>query len=160
MKSRSITLTLKNPDAFAPLLAIHGAREYDAAVNQLNNLVDEVGDNSRDPRYRFIETLSVLIEAYDAEHDALGDASGLEVLKYVMEEHRLTQSDLPEIGSQGVVSEVLHGKRELNVHQIQKLAARFHVSPAAFLPTPKLRHQAWKESGAKTRKLISQGTSN
>ena len=160
MKSRSITLTLKNPDAFAPLLAIHGAREYDAAVNQLNNLVDEVGDNSRDPRYRFIETLSVLIEAYDAKHHALGDASGLEVLKYLMDEQRLTQSDLPEIGSQGVVSEVLHGKRELNVHQIQKLAARFHVSPAAFLPTPKPRHQAWKESGAKTRKLISQGTSN
>jgi antitoxin component HigA of HigAB toxin-antitoxin module len=31
---------------------------------------------------------------------------------------------------------VLRGKRELNVHQIEKLAARFHVSPAAFLPTP------------------------
>jgi HTH-type transcriptional regulator/antitoxin HigA len=70
------------------------------------------------------------------EHHALADASGLEVLKYLMEEHDLTQSDLPEIGSQGVVSEVLRGKRELNVHQIKKLAARFHVSPAAFLPTP------------------------
>ena len=79
----------------------------------------------------------MLIEAYDAEHHALADASGLEVLKYLMEEHGLTQSDLPEIGSQGVVSEVLRGKRELNVRQIEKLAARFHVSPAAFLPTPK-----------------------
>jgi len=137
MKSRAITRTLKNPDAFAPLLAIHGAREYDTAVNQLNKLVDEVGDNPRNPRYRFIETLSVLIEAYDAEHHALADASGLEVLKYLMEEHSLTQSDLPEVGSQGVVSEVLRGKRELNVHQIEKLAARFRVSPAAFLSTPK-----------------------
>ena len=63
--------------------------------------------------------------------------SGLEVLKYLMEQHSLTQSDLPEIGSQGVVSEVLRGKRELNVRQIEKLAARFHVSPAAFLRTPK-----------------------
>jgi HTH-type transcriptional regulator / antitoxin HigA len=137
MKSRSITRTLKDPNAFAPLLAIHGAREYDTAVNQLNKLVDEIGDNPRDPRYRFIETLSVLIEAYDAEHHALADASGLEVLKYLMEQHSLTQSDLPEIGSQGVVSEVLRGKRELNVHQIEKLALRFHVSPAAFLLTPK-----------------------
>ena len=136
MKSRTITRTLKNPDAYAPLLAIHSTREYDAAVSQLNDLLDEIGDNPRDPRYRFIETLSVLIEAYDAEHHALADASGLEVLKYLMEEHGLTQSELPEIGSQGVVSEVLRGKRELNVHQIQKLAARFHVSPAAFLPTP------------------------
>jgi len=136
VKSQTITRTLKNPAAFAPLLAIHSSREYDTAVNQLNKLVDEIGDNPRDPRYRFIETLSVLIEAYDAEHHALADACGLEVLKYLMEEHGLRQSDLPEIGSQGVVSEVLRGKRELNVHQIEKLAARFHVSPAAFLATP------------------------
>ena len=139
MKSQAIIRTLKNPDAYAPLLAIHGADEYDAAVNQLDKLVDEVGDKPRDPRYRFIETLSVLIEAYDAEHHALADASGLEVLKYLMAEHSLTQSELPEIGSQGVVSEVLRGKRQLNVRQIEKLAARFHVSPAAFLPTLKLR---------------------
>ncbi len=136
MKSQTITRTLKNPEAFAPLLAIRSSREYDAAVKQLNELVDEIGDNPRDPRYRFIETLSVLIEAYDAEHHALADASGIEVLKYLIEEHDLTQADLPEIGSQGVVSEVLRGKRELNVRQIQKLAARFHVSPAAFLPEP------------------------
>jgi HTH-type transcriptional regulator/antitoxin HigA len=29
-----------------------------------------------------------------------------------MDEHELTQSDLPEIGSQGVVSEILSGKRD------------------------------------------------
>ena len=74
------------------------------------NWLTRIGDNPRDPRYRFIETLSVLIEAYDAEHHALADASGLEVLKYLMEQHGLTQSDLPEIGSQGVVSEVLRRK--------------------------------------------------
>ncbi len=137
MKSRTITRTLKNPDVFAPLLAIHGTREYDTAVAQLNALVDEIGDNPRDPRYRFIETLSVLIEAYDAEHHPIPDTSGVEMLKFLMEQHGLSQSDLREIGSQGVVSEVLRGKRELNVRQIEKLAERFHVSPAAFLPAPK-----------------------
>ena len=49
-----------------------------------------------------------------------------------MEEHSLSQSDLPEIGSQGVVSEILNGKRKLNVRQIQGLAKRFQVSPATF----------------------------
>jgi HTH-type transcriptional regulator/antitoxin HigA len=139
MKSRTITRNLKNPEAYAPLLAIRSEREYDAAVKQLNELVDEIGDNPRDPRYRFIETLSVLIEAYDAEHHAFADASGIEALKYLIEEHDLTQADLPEIGSQGVVSEVLRGKRELNVRQIEKLAARFHVSPMTFLPEPEKR---------------------
>ncbi len=32
-----------------------------------------------------------------------------------MEEHDLSQSDLPEVGSQGGASEILSGKRELNV---------------------------------------------
>lgn len=50
-----------------------------------------------------------------------------------MEEHRLTQSDLPDVGSQGVVSEILHGKRQLNVRQIRALADRFGVSPAVFM---------------------------
>lgn len=59
--------------------------------------------------------------------------SGADMLRFLMEEHGLTQSDLPEIGSQGVVSEVLSGKRELNVRQIRTLAKRFHVSPAVFI---------------------------
>jgi HTH-type transcriptional regulator / antitoxin HigA len=45
----------------------------------------------------------------------------------------LTQVDLPEIGSQGMVSEVLGGKRELNVRQVRALAQRFHVSAAVFV---------------------------
>jgi len=35
-----------------------------------------------------------------------------------MDQHGLTQSDLPEIGSQGVVSEILSGKRELNARRL------------------------------------------
>jgi HTH-type transcriptional regulator/antitoxin HigA len=51
-----------------------------------------------------------------------------------MEQPVLSQADLPEIGSQSVVSEVLRGKRELNVRQIRALSRRFHVSPDAFFP--------------------------
>jgi len=62
------------------------------------------------------------------------ESSGADMLRYLMEERGLKQSDLPEIGSQGVVSEILNGKRELNIRQMRELAKRFHVSPAAFLP--------------------------
>ncbi len=124
---------MKNPGSREPFLAIRTEREYDAAVERLNSLVNEVGDNPKDPRYRLIETLSVLIEAYDREHHSLPEASSIEVIRFLMEEHGLTQKDLPEIGSQGVVSEVLAGRRALNVRQIQGLAARFGVDPGAFL---------------------------
>jgi HTH-type transcriptional regulator/antitoxin HigA len=50
-----------------------------------------------------------------------------------MEEHDLRQSDLPEIGSQGVISEMLSGKRQFNVRQIKLLSKRFKVSPAVFI---------------------------
>ena len=53
-----------------------------------------------------------------------------------MEAHGLTQSELPEIGSQGVVSEILSGERDLNVRQIRRLAKRFGVSPAVFIAVP------------------------
>ena len=55
------------------------------------------------------------------------------VLRFLMQQHGLRQSDLPEIGSQGVVSEVLADKRELNARQIRRLARRFGVSPAVFV---------------------------
>lgn len=134
MKSRTITQTLRHPETYAPLLAIRNGREYDAAVARLNDLVDEVGDHPRDPRYRFIDTLSVLIEAYDEEHHQIPDASGVELLKFLMEQHDLSQGDLPEVGSQGVVSEILRGKRELNVRQIEALSRRFHLPAGAFFP--------------------------
>jgi len=51
---------------------------------------------------------------YEADHVKIPDVPGREVLKYLMKEHGLSQTDLPEIGSQGVVSEILRGKRELN----------------------------------------------
>jgi HTH-type transcriptional regulator / antitoxin HigA len=124
---------MANPESRSPLLAIRSEREYDAAVERLNSLVDKIGDKPKNPRYRLIETLSVLIAAYDSEHHSLPEASGSDVIRFLMEEHGLTQKDLPEIGSQGVVSEVLAGRRALNVRQIQALATRFGVDPGAFL---------------------------
>jgi HTH-type transcriptional regulator/antitoxin HigA len=51
-----------------------------------------------------------------------------------MEQHGLKQADLrKEIGTQGVVSEILSGNRQINARQAKALAKRFGVSPAVFL---------------------------
>lgn len=117
----------------APVLTIRNEREYNVAVKRLNELLDEIGADEKHPLYSLLDTLSTLIEAYEEEHHPIPEANGSDVLRFLMDEHGLTQSDLPEVGSQGVVSEILNGKRELNVRQIRKLAERFHVSPAAFM---------------------------
>lgn len=117
----------------APLLTIRNEREYDAAVKRMNELMDEIGTNERHPLYSLLDTLSTLIHAYEEEHYPIPASSGADILRFLIEEHGLTQSDLPEVGSQGVVSEILNGKRELNVRQIRALAERFGVSTAVFV---------------------------
>jgi HTH-type transcriptional regulator / antitoxin HigA len=115
------------------LLTIRNEREYDRSVSHLNELLDEIGTNERHPLYGLLDTLGTLLEVYEEKHHPLPELSGAEMLRFLMDEHGLLQSDFPEVGSQGVVSEVLAGKRELNVRQIRALAKRFHVSPAVFI---------------------------
>jgi HTH-type transcriptional regulator / antitoxin HigA len=117
----------------SPLLTIRNEKEYDAAVKRLNELLDKIGTNEKHPLYTLLDTLGTLIQVYEEEHYPIPEASGVDVLRFLMEEHGLTQSSLPEIGSQGVVSEILSGKRELNVRQIRALAGRFKVSAAVFV---------------------------
>jgi HTH-type transcriptional regulator/antitoxin HigA len=119
--------------AISPLLSLRNEQEYDQAVERLNRLLDEVGTDEQHPLYTLLDTLGTLIHADEEEHHPIPDCRGVDVLRFLMEEHDLTQSDLPEIGSQGVVSEILRGKRELNVRQIRALAKRFHVSPGVFI---------------------------
>lgn len=116
----------------APLLTIRNEQDYDAAVERLNALLDEVGDDEDNPLYSLLDTLGIIIEAYDNQNYSIPSVCGVGALIYLMEEHSLSQSELPEIGSQGVVSEILNGKRKLNVRQIEGLSKRFKVSPATF----------------------------
>ncbi|PYU71387.1 MAG: hypothetical protein DMG49_09430 [Acidobacteria bacterium] len=75
-----------------------------------------------------------LIEAYEEEHYSIPDASPVEVVRTVMEANDLRQKDLvPIFGSESIVSEVSHKKRDLNRTHIEKLSKRFNVSPAVFL---------------------------
>ena len=76
------------------------------------------------------------MHAYEEQHHPMPECSGVDVLRFLMEEHGLTQSDLPEVGSQGVISDILRGKRDLNIRQIRVLAKRFQVSPGGFTFRP------------------------
>ena len=60
------------------------------------------------------------------------EATGAELLKYLMEEHNHKQIDLADVAPRSVISEILHGKRELNKNHITKLALKYNVSPALF----------------------------
>jgi len=111
----------------------HTESEYQDLVNTLDSLVDEVGNDQNHELAPVMETLGNLIENYENREYKMNEVSPIDVLKYLMQEHGLKQSDLKEIGSQGVVSEILTGKRTLNLEQIKKISSRFQVSPLMFI---------------------------
>jgi HTH-type transcriptional regulator/antitoxin HigA len=121
---------------FIPLGVLRSEKDYRKAVAILDEILDKIGEDEEHPLADLAEALALFIHAYEEAHAKIPEAAGREVLKSLMKEHGLTQSDLPEIGSQGVVSEILAGARELNVRQIRHLAKRFGVSPAVFVGAP------------------------
>ena len=79
------------------------------------------------------ELLTLLIEDFEEKRYALPRAKPLDVLRFLMDQHRLKQKDLLDVfGTPSIVSEVLSGKRELTKDHIKRLSDRFHVSPELF----------------------------
>lgn len=109
-------------------------QDYDALVAHLDTLLDLVADDARHPLLELIDMISDHISAYEAAHEPIPTATGCAALRFLMAEQGLTQSDFKEeIGSQGVVSEIINGHRKLNLDHIKKLARRFKVSPETFI---------------------------
>ena len=96
--------------------------EYKQLVALLDEITDMVRDNESHSLANLMDVVGVLIETYENEHIPEPTSDPISVLKYFMEEYDLKQKDLAELGSQGVVSEILNGKRELNVRQIKALS--------------------------------------
>lgn len=117
-----------------PILSVpHSESDYDKLVDFIDSLIDEVGDNEKHPLASLMETVGKLIETYETQYVSEILGNPIDTLKSLLMEHELKQSDLSEIGSQGVVSEILSGKRQLNLRQIKRLSKRFKVSPAVFM---------------------------
>lgn len=119
-----------------PLRPITTEEENDCALEIMHKLMkaDNKGELTADEQ-AYMNVLSGLIQNFETEHYDLGPGpTQAEILKYLMEQHGLKQSDLEdELGAQATVSNVLRGKRKLTVTQIRRLADRFHVSPAVFI---------------------------
>ncbi len=81
----------------------------------------------------YLNVLGMLGHEYEEKHVAIADLSGVELLQALIEEWGLKQKDLvPIFKTESIVSAILNGQRKFTVAHIEKLAACFNVSPAAF----------------------------
>lgn len=88
-----------------------------------------------------IELLTLLIEKYDEEHNTFSDADPIELLKYLMNEHKMKAVDLAKLlrVSEGLVSDMLHYKKGLSKETIRILSERFKLAQDAFNRPYKLK---------------------
>ena len=119
--------------ALVPLHILRTEVDYEKAVSVLNQLIDAAAVDDGSLLAGLADMLGSLVCDYEDRHHPTTAVSPVAMLQFLMEQHALTQSDLPEVGSQGVVSEILRGKRQLNLRQIKALTERFHVPAALFI---------------------------
>ena len=112
---------------------IRDEAHYQRMVATLEALLEVAGSDESHPAMELVDVVGDLVEDFEASNHVLPQTHGRDALAFLMAQHGLRQGDLPELGSQGVVSEILSGKRELNVRQIRALGERFGVSAATFL---------------------------
>lgn len=111
--------------------------ENEDELKRIEGLIDELlkkGDNLSPEEEKLLELLSFLVEEYEDEHYPFPEVPPNEVLKFLIDENNLKQSDLLHIfGSSGIASEVVNGKRSISKAQAKKLAEYFKVSVELFI---------------------------
>jgi HTH-type transcriptional regulator / antitoxin HigA len=114
--------------SLAPITSERQHKEYLSVLDKLASK-----DHPTNEEEKYAEVLMTLIEAYEEDHHSIPEAPAVEVLRTLMHANDLRQKDLvPIFGSESIVSEVLHKKRDLNKTHIEKLSKRFQISPAVF----------------------------
>lgn len=119
-------------EALVSLHAIRNGDEYDRAVAALNSLLDDGAGNERHPMAEMVTMLGELIAAFDDQNYPPQEVSSSSMLKFLMDQHCLTKSQLPEVGPADVVRNVLDDSVDLTETQVTALAHRFKLSESVF----------------------------
>jgi HTH-type transcriptional regulator / antitoxin HigA len=112
--------------------AIETEAEYDRLLAVAEGLTFA---KNRTPEEKALHKLLVtLIEVYEAQNYPIDKSEPHEILQHIMEASGTRQADLVGIiGSSGVVSEVVNGKRAISKAQAKALGDYFKVSPSLFI---------------------------
>ena len=106
--------------------------DYNRAVKIAGALTAKTNLNQDQRDY--LESLAMLIEAYENNHFPIDAQDPVEMLKFLLDSNGLNASDLGRILSQRQLgSKILKGERQLSKTHIKELADYFSVEPGLFL---------------------------
>lgn len=130
----TVQKTIKHWDYLFPYAHVpKNEHEYETMVGFIGNLM-QLSRQQKDERITtLLKLVATNIEIYEQQRYLTKTSSPIEALKFLMEVHGIEQGDLPEIGSQPLVSKILSGERQLTVEHIKALSKRFNVSPTLFI---------------------------
>jgi len=117
-----------------PPRAIHDDSDYDNAQEIIDRLTSVPRLTKGQKEY--LDTLSILFSAYEQEHEPIltDDISGIDALKYIMEQRDMSASDLGRLlGDRSLGSRILRGERELSKRHIRKLCGHFKIAAELLL---------------------------
>ena len=111
--------------------AIETEEEYDRLLAVAERLT--FAKNLTPEERALYKLLVTLIEVYETENYPI-ESEPHEILQHIMESSGTRQADLVGIiGSSGVVSEVVNGKRAISKAQAKALGDYFNISPSLFI---------------------------
>jgi len=91
-----------------PLRIIRSESEYGQAIAMLDRLSDLGNDRTADET-EYLLSLTVFVKKYEDEHHLMPPVSGVDMLRYLLETHNVTQSTLASATGLAVstISEIL-----------------------------------------------------
>ena len=112
--------------------AVHSDREHRRYLARIERLLDQKKRSAAQDR--LLELLSVLVGRYEDEHETIEAPDPIAALKELMLSEGISQTELSRLlGSSGIASKVLSGKRALSKSHVRRLSKAFHVSAAIFV---------------------------
>lgn len=108
--------------------------EYERALEIINRLMSKPESKLKPEEGVLLELLAQLVERYEERHYPIPDAPPHAIIQFLMEDRGLQHKDLmPVLGSRGVTSEVINGKRKPSKTQIKALAEFFKLPQELFI---------------------------
>ena len=137
---KKLRLPPRLPGSFRALVSLYAPRAIrdGADHDKVQEILDRLTSLPRMTKgqVEYLDTLTLLFEAYERRHFEIetSDLPAREALRYIMEQHSMTASDLGRmLGDRSLGSRVLNGRRRLSKEHIKVLCRRFSVSADLFL---------------------------